>query len=90
MSAAIVNSLVPSKNVRTVAVWQLILALFPVPGVRLGAWLVNRIGRKWTGVAGFTCYIVLGFIIGGYYEPLTTKSLPAFVVLYGLFACMGQ
>lgn len=90
MSAAIINELVPGKNIRTVAVWQLILALFPVPGVFLGAWLVNKIGRKWTGVAGFTGYIVLGFIIGGCYEPLTTKSIPAFVVLYGLFACMGH
>jgi hypothetical protein len=90
MSAAIMDSLACSKNVRTVAIWQLILALFPVPGLLLGAWLVNKIGRKWTSVAGFTGYIVLGFIIGGCYEPLTTKPLPAFVVLYGLFACMGQ
>jgi MFS family permease len=90
MSAAIINSLVPSKNVRTVAVWQIILALFPVPGVLLGAWLVNRIGRKWTGVAGFVGYIVLGFIIGGCYQPLTEKSIPAFVVLYGLLQCMGH
>ncbi|CZR61985.1 probable GIT1 Glycerophosphoinositol transporter also able to mediate low-affinity phosphate transport [Phialocephala subalpina] len=90
MSAAIINSIVPGKNVRTVAVWQLILALFPVPGVLLGAWLVNRIGRKWTGVLGFGGYVVLGFIIGGCYEPLTTKSIPAFVVLYGLFQCLGH
>lgn len=90
MSAAIINSLVPNKNVRTVAIWQIILALFPIPGVLLGAWLVNKIGRKWTGVAGFVGYIVLGFIIGGCYTPLTTHSIPAFVVLYGLFACMGH
>ncbi|KUJ08009.1 MFS general substrate transporter [Mollisia scopiformis] len=83
-------SLVPGKNVRTVAVWQLILALFPVPGVLIGAWLVNRIGRTWTGILGFGGYVVLGFIIGGCYELLTTKSIPAFVVLYGLFQCMGH
>jgi hypothetical protein len=90
MSSAIINSLVPGKNVRTVALWQLILALFPVPGVLLGAWLVNKIGRKWTGVLGFSGYVILGFIIGGCYTPLTTKSIPAFVVLYGLFACLGH
>jgi MFS family permease len=90
MSAAIINSLVPGKHVRTVAIWQLILALFPVPGVLLGAWLVNKIGRKWTGILGFSGYVILGFIIGGCYEPLTTKSVPAFVVLYGLFQCMGH
>ncbi|KAE9376913.1 MFS general substrate transporter [Stipitochalara longipes BDJ] len=82
MSSVIVNSIVPDHNIRTVALWQLILALFPVSGVLLGAWLVNRIGRKWTGV--------LGFIIGGCYTSLTTKSIPAFVVLYGLLQCLGH
>ncbi|KAK6595383.1 putative glycerophosphoinositol permease [Botrytis cinerea] len=65
MSAAIINGLVPGKNVRTVAIWQFILAVFPIPGVLLGMWLVNRIGRKWTGILGFSGYILLGFIIGG-------------------------
>lgn len=89
MSSVIINSLVPGKNVRTVAIWQLILALFPVPGVLLGAWLVNRIGRKWTGILGFSGYIILGFIIGGLYDKLTSH-IAAFVVLYGLFACLGH
>jgi MFS family permease len=91
MSAAIINSLVPGKNVRTVAVWQFILAVFPIPGVLLGSWLVNRIGRRWTGILGFGGYIVLGFVIGGCYAPLTTsRNLPAFIVLYGLLQCMGH
>lgn len=89
MSSVIINSLVPGKNIRTVAIWQLILALFPVPGVLLGAWLVNRIGRKWTGILGFSGYIILGFIIGGLYDKLTSH-IAAFVVLYGLFACLGH
>ncbi|QDS75349.1 hypothetical protein FKW77_002134 [Venturia effusa] len=89
MSSVIINSLVPGKNVRTVAIWQLILALFPIPGVLLGAWLVNKIGRKWTGILGFSGYVVLGFIIGGLYEKLTSH-IAAFVVLYGLFACLGH
>ena len=90
MSSAIINSIVPDHNVRTVALWQLILALFPIPGVLLGSWLVNKIGRKWTGVAGFVGYIVLGFIIGGCYTQLTTKSIPAFVDLNGLLQCLGH
>jgi len=90
MSSVIINSIVPDHNIRSVALWQLILALFPVPGVLFGAWLVNRIGRKWTGVLGFSGYIILGFIIGGCYTPLTTKSIPAFVVLYGLLQCLGH
>lgn len=85
MSSVIINSLVPGKNVRTVALWQLYLALMPIPGVLLGAWLVNKIGRRWTGITGLLGgYVLIGFIIGGCYERLTTHSIPAFVVLYGL------
>jgi hypothetical protein len=78
----ILNLIVPDHNIRTVTLWQLILVLFLVPGVLLEAWLVNRIGRKWTGV--------LGFMIGGCYTPLTAKSIPAFVVLYELLQCLGH
>ncbi|QSZ30404.1 hypothetical protein DSL72_004927 [Monilinia vaccinii-corymbosi] len=91
MSAAIINDIVPGKNVRTVALWQLILAVFPIPGVLLGMWLVNRVGRRWTGVLGFAGYVVLGVVIGGCYERLTVpENLPAFVMLYGVFACLGH
>jgi len=91
MSSVIINSLVPGKNVRTVALWQLYLALMPIPGVLVGAWLVNRIGRRWTGILGFVGgYIVIGFIIGGCYHKLTTEALPAFVVLYGLLQAFGH
>lgn len=91
MSSVIINSLVPGKNVRVVALWQLYLALMPVPGVLVGAWLVNRIGRRWTGILGLIAgYVVCGFIIGGLYDRLTTQSLPAFVVLYGLLQAFGH
>jgi MFS family permease len=91
MSSVIINSLVPGKNVRTVALWQLYLALMPVPGVLVGACLVNKIGRRWTGILGLLAgYVVCGFIIGGLYDRLTTESLPAFVVLYGLLQAFGH
>jgi hypothetical protein len=91
MSSVIINSLVPDKNVRVVALWQLYLALMPVPGVLVGAWLVNWIGRRWTGILGLMAgYVVCGFIIGGLYDRLTTNSLPAFVVLYGLLQAFGH
>lgn len=91
MSSVIINSLVPGKNVRTVALWQLYLALMPVPGVLVGAWLVNRIGRRWTGILGLLAgYVVCGFVIGGLYDRLTTEALPAFVVLYGLLQAFGH
>lgn len=90
MSSVIINDIVKDHNVRIVAVWQLILALLAVPGVLVGSWLVNKIGRRWTGIAGFTGYVVLGFIIGGFYEKLTTNSIAAFVVLYGLLQSFGH
>jgi nitrate/nitrite transporter NarK len=92
MSSVIINSLVPGKNPRTVALWQLYLALMPIPGVVIGAWLVNRIGRRWTGILGLMMgYVVIGFIIGGNYSTLTEPAnLPAFVVLYGLLQAFGH
>ncbi|CAK3773890.1 Glycerophosphoinositol permease [Lecanosticta acicola] len=91
MSSTIINSLVPGKNVRTVALWQLYLALMPIPGVLVGAFLVNKIGRRWTGIAGLMGgYVVCGFIIGGLYTKLTNDALPAFVVLYGLLQALGH
>lgn len=89
MSSTIISSLVKDNNVRTTAIWQVILAALPVPGVLLGAWLTNVIGRRWTGVLGFTGYMVLGFIIGGTYSKLS-QHIAAFVVLYGLLQACGH
>lgn len=90
LSSAIINNIVPDSNIRTVAVWQLILALLAVPGVIVGSWLCNKIGRRWTGIAGFAGYIILGFIIGGCYDKLTHNYIAAFVVLYGLLQSFGH
>ena len=91
MSSAIINNVVPGKDVRQTAIWQFILALLAVPGPIVGSYLTNRIGRRWTGIAGWTGYIVLGFIIGGCYSHLTSSSyIAAFVVLYGLMQSFGH
>lgn len=57
MSSTIINSLVPGKALQTVAMWQLILSLMTLPGVFVGIFLVNKLGRRWTGILGFgdTC-----------------------------------
>lgn len=91
MSSVIINSLVPSNSVRTVALWQLYLALMPVPGVLAGAFLVNRLGRRYTGILGLLLgYVLISFLIGGLYDDLTTHHLPSFVVLYGLLQAFGH
>ncbi|KAJ5700201.1 hypothetical protein N7536_003214 [Penicillium majusculum] len=89
MSSTIISSLVTDHNVRTTAIWQVILAVLPVPGVVLGAWLTNAIGRRWTGILGFAGYVVLGFVIGGTYSKLS-QNIAAFVVLYGLLQAFGH
>ncbi|KAF5862413.1 Plasma membrane permease, mediates uptake of glycerophosphoinositol and glycerophosphocholine [Aspergillus alliaceus] len=89
MSSTIINSLVKDHNIRTTAIWQVILGALPVPGVIVGAWLTNAIGRRYTGILGFAGYMVLGFVIGGTF-PTLAKNMPAFVVLYGLLQALGH
>ncbi|KAJ5111992.1 hypothetical protein N7532_000037 [Penicillium argentinense] len=89
MSSTIISSLVKDSDIRQTAIWQVILAVLPVPGVMIGAWLTNAIGRRNTGILGFAGYMVLGFIIGGTYEKLS-KHIAAFVVLYGLLQAFGH
>lgn len=89
MSSTIISSLVKDNSVRTTAIWQVVLAVLPVPGVVVGAWLTNAIGRRWTGILGFGGYLVLGFLIGGLYSKLS-QHIAAFVVLYGLLQAFGH
>jgi Sugar (and other) transporter len=89
MSSTIISSLVKDGNIQTTAIWQVILAALPVPGVVIGAWLTNVIGRRYTGIIGFGGYVVLGFIIGGTYSKLS-EHVAAFVVLYGLLQAFGH
>lgn len=39
---------------------------------------------------GFTIQAILGFIIGGAFNPLTNNAFGAFVFLYGLFVAVGK
>ncbi|KAJ5689857.1 hypothetical protein N7462_004249 [Penicillium macrosclerotiorum] len=89
MSSTIIASLVTDNDIRKTAIWQVVLAVLPVPGVMIGAWLSNAIGRRNTGILGFAGYLVLGFIIGGTYIKLS-KHIAAFVVLYGLLQAFGH
>ncbi|KAJ5731896.1 hypothetical protein N7493_003377 [Penicillium malachiteum] len=89
MSSSIISSLVKDSNIRHTAIWQVILSILPVPGVLIGAWLTNSIGRRNTGIVGFAGCAILGFVIGGTYTKLS-KNIAAFVVLYGLLQAFGH
>ncbi|KAG6358564.1 hypothetical protein INS49_012081 [Diaporthe citri] len=89
MSSTIINSLVPGKALQTVAMWQLILSLMTLPGVFVGIFLVNKLGRRWTGILGFGGYLLVGLIVGCSFAQIT-EVIPAFVVMYGLMQSLGH
>jgi MFS family permease len=90
-SATILSGVVKKgpNNVRSTAEWQLLLGAIALPGVAVGAYLCNRIGRKNTMMLGFGGYLVFGLIIGCAYERIT-KILPLFVIFYGLMQSLGN
>lgn len=55
-SGVIISSVVPNGNIVNTAEWQLLLGSIALPGVLVGAWLCNRIGRKNTMMLGFSGY----------------------------------
>ena len=90
-SGSIIASVVSKKGnvLRETAQWQLLLGTIALPGVLLGAWLCNRLGRKQTMMLGFSGYLVFGLIIGCSYDKIT-KIVPLFVVFYGLMQSSGN
>ncbi|KAK9358136.1 major facilitator superfamily domain-containing protein [Lipomyces starkeyi] len=90
-SATIIASIVPDSatNLRKTGEWQLLLGTIALPGVLVGAYLCNIIGRRATMMLGFSGYIVFGLIIGCAFEQLS-KIVPLFVVFYGLMMSMGN
>lgn len=88
-SGLILDSVVGTGSIKTTAEWQLLLGSLSLPGVFIGAWLCNRIGRKNTMMLGFSGYLVFGLIVGCAYDQLT-KIVPLFVVFYGLMTSSGN
>jgi MFS family permease len=90
-SGTILASVVPSggNSLLHTAEWQLLLGAIALPGVFLGAFLCDRVGRKTTMMIGFTGYLVFGLIIGCAYDQIT-KITALFVVFYGLMQSSGN
>lgn len=78
-----------TKDLKKICEWNLLLGIIAIPGVFVGAWLCDRIGRKYTLIFGFTGYIIFGLIIGCAYEQLSNIT-PLFIVFYGLMNSMGN
>ncbi|KAL3960637.1 hypothetical protein ACCO45_005754 [Purpureocillium lilacinum] len=78
-SGTIISSVVPSAGddvLRSTAEWQLLLGSIALPGVFLGAYLCDRVGRKNIMMLGFSGYLVFGLIIGLSYDRIT-KIIPS-------------
>lgn len=69
--------------------WTLLLGTIALPGVLVGAYLCDRLGRKNTMMLGFSGYLVFGLIIGCSYDKIT-KIIPLFVIFYGLMQSFGN
>ncbi|KAJ6443210.1 Major facilitator superfamily transporter [Purpureocillium lavendulum] len=91
-SGTILSSVVSSADdnvLRSTAEWQLLLGAIALPGVFLGAYLCDRVGRRNVMMLGFSGYLVFGLIIGCAYDKMV-KITPLFVVFYGLMQSSGN
>ncbi|KAK4077432.1 uncharacterized protein Triagg1_3764 [Trichoderma aggressivum f. europaeum] len=89
-SGTILSSVVDTNDtLRSTAEWQLLLGAIALPGVFLGAFLCDRLGRRNTMMLGFSGYLVFGLIIGCSYDKIT-KITPLFVVMYGAMQSSGN
>ena len=55
-SGTIIASVVTDKSIQRTAEWQLLLGSLALPGVFLGAYLCDKLGRKQTMMLGFSGY----------------------------------
>lgn len=55
-SGTIISSVVKNGSIQQTAEWQLLLGSLALPGVFLGAYLCDKLGRKQTMMLGFRGY----------------------------------
>ncbi|EJS43935.1 git1p [Saccharomyces arboricola H-6] len=89
-SSTIISAVIKDKtNLQKVAEWNLLLGVLAVLGVPIGAYLSDRIGRKYTLMFGFSGYIIFGLIIGCAYDQLS-KITPLFIIFYAFMNMLGN
>jgi MFS family permease len=88
-SGTIIASVVKDKSILKTGEYQLLLGTLGLPGVIIGAYLCNKLGRKNTMMLGFCGYIFFGLTIGLAYDKIT-KIVPLFVIFYGLMQSSGN
>lgn len=88
-STIIASVLDDTKDLKKVAEWTLLLSTIALPGVFLGAMVVDKWGRKYCLMVGYAGYLVIGLIIGCSYYKIK-KIIPLFVIFYGVFNSFGN
>lgn len=91
-SATIIATVLPAHertNLVRIAEWGLLIGVIALPGVFIGAYLNDVIGRKYTIMIGFSGYIIFGLAVGLSYEKIS-KIAPLFIVLYALMLSLGN
>ncbi|OAA59445.1 Major facilitator superfamily transporter [Cordyceps fumosorosea ARSEF 2679] len=88
-SGTIISSVVKTGSLRSTAEWQLLLGSIALPGVFLGAFFCDRLGRKNVMMIGFSGYLIFGLIIGLAYDKIA-KITPLFIIFYGLMLSFGN
>ncbi|CUM67767.1 uncharacterized protein PRCAT00005472001 [Priceomyces carsonii] len=89
-SAGIISKVInDTSDLQKVAEWNLLLLSIAIPGVFVGGFLMDRIGRKYTLMLGFGGYIVFGLIVGCAYDKLKA-IVPLFIIFYGLMQSSGN
>lgn len=66
-----------------------LINLFKLPACILGAFQLDRIGRRRTQMAGFLAQAVIGCLLATSLPHVST-ILPVFVTLYGLFVASAE
>ncbi|PWN31549.1 MFS general substrate transporter [Meira miltonrushii] len=90
LTTPIIDGLSGSKDSLIYAIgYGALVNAFLLPGCVVGGFLLDKIGRKRTQILGFVVQAVLGYILGGALGPIQS-SLPAFIVMYGLFVSSAE
>ena len=88
-SGTIISTIVPEGDIKGTAEWSLLLGALALPGVIIGALVLDILGRKRIMMIGFGGYLVFGLIIGCAF-PQISAILPLFVIFYGIMLSFGN
>ncbi|KAH6993650.1 major facilitator superfamily domain-containing protein [Fusarium venenatum] len=73
----------------TVFGWNTVVNMFYLPGTLIGAFVSDWIGPRYTLILGVTLQAIVGFIMAGVYDKISSQ-VAAFAVVFGIFQALGE